>query len=43
MSLAVVPAQAIEAWCYVKNEDVVEAVPTGNAPMHLSDQQFIAC
>ena len=31
-SLAVVFAQSIEARCQVKNEDVVGAVPTGDAP-----------
>ena len=31
--LAVVFAQSIEARCQVKNEDVVGAVPTGEAPM----------
>ena len=30
--LALVIAQFIEARCYVENEDVVGAVPTGNAP-----------
>ena len=30
--LAVVFAQSIEAMCQVKNEDVVGAVPIGNAP-----------
>ena len=31
--LAVVFAQYIEAECKVENEDVVEAAPTGNAPI----------
>ena len=30
--LAVVFAQSIEARCYVENEDVVGAAPTGDAP-----------
>ena len=30
--LAVVFAQSIEAMCYVENEDVVGAAPTGDAP-----------
>ena len=31
-SLAVVSAQSIETKCYVDNEDVVGAAPTGDAP-----------
>ena len=30
--LAAVFAKSIEAGCYVENEDVVGAVPTGDAP-----------
>ena len=30
--LTVIIAQSIEAMCYVKNEDVVGAAPTGDAP-----------
>ena len=30
--LAVVSAQSIEAECWVENEDVVGAAPTGDAP-----------
>ena len=30
--LAIVSAQSIETKCYVKNEDVVGALPTGDAP-----------
>ena len=35
--LGVVFAQSIEVWCQVEHEDVV-----GAAPIHLSDQHFIA-
>ena len=38
--LAVAIGQSIEARCQVEHEDVVGATPTGNAPKHLSDEQF---
>ena len=38
--LEVVFSQAIEAMCWVKNEDVVGAAPTAMLQLHLSDQQF---
>ena len=31
--IAVVFPQSIEAWCEVENENVIGAVPTGDAPM----------
>ena len=37
--ILILSIEAIEARCYVGNEDVVGAVPTGVLQLHMSDQQ----
>ena len=39
--LAIAFAQYIEAWCYVETEDVVGAVPKGDAPITSEWSKFL--